>query len=640
MADPVQEQQIASRATLVALGSVLSRIMGLIREVAIANIYGASGAVSAFQAASQVPLNLYELLVGGMVSSALVPTLSEYAAPERRAQLGRLASLLFTLAILVLGLLVIVFEMFTPLISSVLVKFPAPLQTETTRLLRTMLVSILFLGLSGLATAVCHSLQRFALPAFTAVVFNASIVVSALVLGPRWIRELEHPTVDDIWVDDLVTATLVSQPDGTLIARSLAVVPPGSPSDQVLGRVSSVTEGTVHLAQLEEDPYGDKSGNEIQFEVNDRTHISVQRRQVSALAIGLVVGAALQVVLQLPALYDVPLRPVLDVRHPALRQILRLYLPVVLSLAVASIGIVIDRNLASRTGNQSISWMAVATRLIQFPLGLISMAIATAILPTLARMAVLEQRGHKEALEEKTGQEAYRRVPDSHEFCATLASGLRLVLVLCIPATIGLLVLARPLVALLFQHGEFSSLDTEQTSLALRFYLIGLLPAALDQPLVFAFYARKDTWRPALVGILGVVFYLAVALPTYRGLGMVGLILANGAQLTGHAVVMLVLFERRVGTLRGHAIGRTTLRSLVAAAAMGGAIYGTVQGVQRLWPIAGRTGWALTVLVGGGIGLGVYLALCTLLDVGEIRMVFALARQTLQRVASSSSRQT
>jgi putative peptidoglycan lipid II flippase len=635
MASPVQEQKIASRATLVALGSVLSRIMGLIREVAIANIYGASGAVSAFQAASQVPLNLYELLIGGMVSSALVPTFSEYTAPEQRGDLGRLASLLFTLAVLVLGLLVLVFEMFTPLISSVLVRFPPPLQAETTRLLRAMLVSILFLGLSGLATALCHSLQRFALPAFTAVVFNASIVLSALLLGPRWIRELEHPTIDDVWVDDLVAATLVPQPDGTLAAQKLMVVPPGMPTDQVLGRVVSVGETTVRLALSQESRHGSNPGDEIQFEVNDRTHISVQRRQVSALALGLVVGAALQVMLQLPALRDVPLRPNLNLRHPALRQILRLYLPVVLSLAVASIGIVIDRNLASRTGNSSISWMAVATRLIQFPLGLVSMAVATAILPTLAGIAALEQIRRGEDSEEEPAQGSTQHRSGSFHFCATLAGGLRLVLVLSIPAMVGLFVLARPLVALLFEHGEFSAFDTDQTSLALRFYLVGLLPAALDQPLVFAFYARKDTWRPALVGMLAVAFYLAVALPTYRSLGMVGLILANGAQLTGHAVVMLILFERRVGTLRGHAIGRTTLRSLAAAAVMGGVIFGVVQVVQRLWPTAGRPGWALSVLASGGIGLGVYVTLCALLDIGEIKMVFTLARQIFQRAAPS-----
>jgi putative peptidoglycan lipid II flippase len=326
------------------------------------------------------------------------------------------------------------------------------------------------------------------------------------------------------------------------------------------------------------------------------------------------------VLLQLPALRDVKLRLTLHLDHPALRQILRLYLPVVLSLGVASVGILIDRNLASRTGELSISWMGFATRLIQFPLGLISMAISTAILPTLARLAAQEGAGHS-----LQGQE-------SRPFLATLASGLRLVLVLVIPAVVGLLVLAHPLVALLFQHGEFGVYDSAQTAMALRLYLIGLLPAAIDQPLIFAFYARKDTWRPAMVGVLGVLFYLLVALPTYRTLGMAGLILANGAQLAGHATVMWLLLHRRVGSLRGFGLGRTVLRTLLAAAIMGGAVYGALWGVQRLVPLAGRAQWALCVLAGGGLGLVVYLAICAWLRLSEIDMLVSLVRRIARRL--------
>jgi peptidoglycan biosynthesis protein MviN/MurJ (putative lipid II flippase) len=110
---------------------------------------------------------------------------------------------------------------------------------------------------------------------------------------------------------------------------------------------------------------------------------------------------------------------------------------------------------------------------------------------------------------------------------------------------------------------------------------------------------------------------------------MVGLILANGAQLAGHAAVMIVLFERRVGTLRGHQIGRTLIRSLFAALLMGGVVYGVVWTIERLLPGAGRVGWALTVIAGGAIGLGVYGALCTLFRVPEAEM----ARELIGNVA-------
>ena len=614
MDDTAQGQQIARSATIVSIGNVLSRVMGLAREAVIADVFGASGAVSAYTAASQVPLTLYEMLVGGMISSALVPTFGEYAAQERRDELWHISSLLFTLAALVLGVLLLLLELGAPLITLALVRFDAPLQAETTRLLRIVLLSVLFLGLSGIARGLCHALQRFALPAFTAVVFNASIVIVALIVGPRWVVETENPSINDIRVGDIVAGRVVSQSDGTLLATTLVVVPSQAIEENVLGKAIGIEDGTITV----EDQRGT-----FQVLTDDETLFLVERRQVRTLAVGLVIGAALQVLFQLPALRDMRFRPTLDLRHPVLRHILRLYLPVILSLVVAGLGVVLDRNLASRTGASSISWMRYATTLIQFPLGLISMAIATAILPTLARLADPEQ-GDPESMGDSGGRNRTR-------FRATLASGLRLVLVLTIPAAIGLLVLARPLVALFFQHGDFDASDTVETARALRYYLIGLTFAAVDQPLVFSFYARKDTWRPALVGILGVGLYLIVALSTIRTLGMIGLILANGAQLAGHAAVMVWLFQRQVGTLRGYDIGQTSLKSLVASAVMGGAVYGVIRGVESWMPAGGLTRWTMTVIIGGGVGMGIYLACCALLRVPELGLLRTLIRQATQK---------
>ena len=544
---PTQGQQIARSAAIVSVGSVLSRVMGLVREMAIAGIFGASGAVSAYKAARQVPLTLYDMLIGGMVSSALVPTLSEYAAQERREELWHVASLLLTLTALSLGVLVLLLEAGVPLLSEALVQFEPPLQELTTQLLRIVILGVFFLGLSGLTTALCHALQRFVLPAFATAVFNVSVVAFAVILGPR-------------------------------------------------------------------------------------------SQDVRVLAAGLVAGAALQFVLQLPALRGLHFRPSFDLRHPVLRHILRLYLPVIASLVVASMGVLIDRNLASRTGKESISWMSFATTLREFPLGLVSLAVSTAILPTLSALAAREQKGRHAPARTPIGAQRPAGGAGDQDFIATLAGGLRLVVVLTLPAAVGLLVLARPLVALLFQHGEFGANDTVQTTLALRLYLIGMLFAAIDLPLVFSFYAKKDTLRPALVGVLGVGLYLLVALPTYRTLGMVGLILANDVQLAGHALAMLWLFWRRVGTLRGHGIGSTLLKSAFASAVMGGVTYGIVLGMERLLPLGGTLGWAVTVAAGGGAGLGVYLAVCALLRVRELELVRSLVRPLIHRVRQRTER--
>ncbi|MER3457393.1 MAG: murein biosynthesis integral membrane protein MurJ, partial [Chloroflexota bacterium] len=119
---------------------------------------------------------------------------------------------------------------------------------------------------------------------------------------------------------------------------------------------------------------------------------------------------------------------------------------------------------------------------------------------------------------------------DPNPFLLTLAQGLKLVLLLIIPATVGLFILAHPIVVLLFEHGTFTPGDSEMTALVLRYYLLGLTFAAIDLPLVYAFYARKDTLTPALVGLAGVGIYLLAALaPTWtRALRVTDLALANG----------------------------------------------------------------------------------------------------------------
>lgn len=503
------QQQIARSASIVSIGNTLSRVMGLVRGIVISGQFGAENAILAYTAAKIVPIRLYELIIGGMITSALVPTLSEFAGKEKRAELWHIASLLFTLAALTLGLLTLLLQISAPFVARILASgYSTSLQAETTRLLRIASIGTIFLGFSGLTTAICQALERFTLPAFTTAVFNTTLVLAALVLGPRW--------------------------------------------------------------------------------------------SVRGLAVGLVIGALLQFTLQLPALRDMRFRPAFDLTHPALRGILSLYLPIILGMVPNELGIMLDRNLASRIGN-SMAIMDYATQIIQFPLGLVSMAIATVILPALARQATHEQTAHKE----------------TSAFRATLAGGLRLVLVLTIPAATGLLILAEPIVELLFQHGAFTSQNTIQTTVALRLYLIGMFFAAIDQLLVFAFYARKDTATPALVGVLGVLFYAIVALPTWRSWGMIGLLLANGAQLGGHAIMMLVLFWRKIGALSDHRIGVTCLKSVLAALAMGATVWSINRGIGILIP----AGSLIKVVVGGSAGAAVYLGMCILLRVREIDLL-------------------
>jgi putative peptidoglycan lipid II flippase len=541
---------IAKAAGVLSLGNVASRALGLVRETVKADLFGASPYVSAFEVAAIVPTMIYDLLIGGLLSAALVPVFSDYASPQQRQELWRIFSIVVSLAVVILSLIVILLELFAPQVAWLLGGgFDVQFQAVTTKLIRIILPAVLFFGLSGMVTALLYTLKRFTYPAFGAAIYNAGIITAALLLADK---------------------------------------------------------------------------------VN-----------IYSLALGILLGAMLQLAIQLPDLRDVRFALSLDLSHPALRRIVGLYLPIVLGLVISQIGIAIDRNLASRTGGESIAWMQYATRLIQLPIGLVSAAISLAILPTLSQYgseATSQQHPTSNIqypisniqypisdVKRETSNacpEQSRRVKrETSDFQRTLALGLKMVLMAIIPATIGLFVLATPIVALLYQHGNFDAHDTVQTAMALRYYLLGLTFAAIDLPLVFAFYARKDTLTPALVGVLGVVVYLIVALSLIRPLGMIGLILANSAQLTIHALTMLVLIQRRMGGLGGHGIMALALKTIFASLVMGGITYLALSGLQSALDASPLVSKLVIVGGAGGVGLATYLGMIALLRVEEARLV-------------------
>ena len=518
---PPATEGIAKAAGILSLGNVASRALGLVRQTVIAGLFGSSPHVSAFVAAARVPTMIYDLLIGGLLSAALVPVFSDYASPEKRQELWRIFSVVLSLAVVILSLIVILLELFAPQVAWLLGSgFDAQLQAVTTKMIRLILPAVLFFGISGMVTGLLYTLKRFTYPAFGAAIYNAGLITCALFLADK---------------------------------------------------------------------------------IN-----------IYSLALGILLGAILQLAIQLPDLRDVRFAFSLDLSHPALRRIAGLYLPIVLGLVISQIGIVIDSNLASRTGGESIAWMDYATRLIQFPIGMVSAAISLAILPTLSQYA--------SATSSKQPPISNIQYPTSN-FQHTLALGLKMVLMAIIPATIGLFVLAAPIVALLFQHGNFDAHDTAQTALALRYYLLGLTFAAIDLPLVFAFYARKDTLTPALVGVLGVVVYLIVALSLIRPLGMIGLILANSTQLTVHALTMLALIQRRLGGLGGHGIMALAFKALSASLVMGGMTYLALGGLQSALDASTLVGKLVIVGGAGGVGLATYLGMIALLRVEEARLV-------------------
>ena len=200
-------------------------------------------------------------------------------------------------------------------------------------------------------------------------------------------------------------------------------------------------------------------------------------------------------------------------------------------------------------------------------------------------------------------------------------------LTLILPATAGLFVLAAPIVALVFERGQFTPTNTEITANVLRVYLFGLPFAAVDQMLVFASYARKDTLRPALVGVVAIGVYLATAVLLIRPLGLYSLMVADAVKHIVHTLIMIWLLNRSLDGLRGLGLVTSALKSLVAALAAGGAAYAIL---LLLGPILLSTSLfsrILLVLLGGLAGMGGYIALVYALDIQAAKSLPRLLRK-------------
>ncbi len=502
---------IVRAAAVLAAGNVASRVLGLAREMVKANLFGTTPLLAAFQAAAYVPTGLFDLIIGGMVNSSLVPVFSDYAERERRDELWHVLSMVLSLATLVLMGVVAVVELFAPQVAWLVgaLNFTEPeLSVVSISLIRLTTPAVLFLGIASILTGALYALKRFTVPAFIGAAFNGAIVVAALLT-----------------------------------------------------------------------------------------------REISGLVWGLLLGALLQVVLQLPALRDARLRPTLNFRHPAIRRIIRLYIPILAGLVVNQIAIMLSYNLAIRTGDQSLNYMNYATTLYQFPLGLVVTALSIATLPTLSRQA--------------SG--------DLTLFKGTLSDGLRLVLALILPATAGLFALAPFIIGLLFEHGRFTAADTATTALVLRVYLAGMPFAAADQMLVFASYARKDTWRPALVGFISIIVYSLTALVLLRPLGLLSLMVADAVKHVVHTIIMLWLLRRQLGSLGGSPVARSAAKSLLAAGLTGIGAFAAAQ--LLLGATDATTTPLLPVLLGGVAGVLIYTICVFTLNIEETRALPRLLRR-------------
>jgi len=500
-------KRLLKSGMIVSAMTFISRVLGLVRDVVVANLMGAGASADVFFFANKIPNFLRRLFAEGAFSQAFVPVLTESHAQgdmdktreliaRAAGTLGVIVSIVTILGVLGSGVVTAVFGFGWFLdwmhggpaaakfeLASVMLKITFP-----------YLWFITFVALSG---AILNTLGKFAVSSFTPVFLNVMIILAAWFISPQ----MEMPEI--------------------------------------------------------------------------------------GLSIGVFLGGLVQFLFQIPFLIKagVMVKPKWGWRDPGVVKIRTLMIPALFGVSVSQINLLFDTFIASFLQTGSISWLYYSDRLLEFPLGLFGIAIATVILPALSRKHVDAQ---------------------SEGFAQTMDWGVRMVILLGLPAMLGLMVLAKPMLMVLFMRGEFSPQDVHQASLSLFAYASGLLNFMLIKVLAPGYYSRQDTKTPVKYGIIAMVTNMVFNAIFAYFYGYVGLAIATALS----AFVNMALLYRGLHIAGVYQITKRTvffiIRLVIAGAAMVAAILWQLEdmSVWLDWSFAHRSG-VLGMLI--ALGAVVYL---------------------------------
>lgn len=327
---------------------------------------------------------------------------------------------------------------------------------------------------------------------------------------------------------------------------------------------------------------------------------------IAGMAYGTLVGGFLQFAVQWPSLRSAGFsyRPMLGIADPGVRQILRLMGPAIIGTAAVQINVFVNTNFASAiidpasgaVVNGPVSWLNYAFRFMQFPIGVFGVAVATAVLPALSRST--------------SG-------PDYGEFRRTLDHALTLVFLLCIPSAVGLAVLGRPIVSLIFEHGKFTGFDTVQTANALAAYSVGLAGYAAVKVLSPAFYALNDARTPMLISLGSIVVNYVLNSLLVGPFGHVGLAFSTSSVALVNFALLVVFMRRRLDGIGGRRLGLTALRICIAALPMAAAAWISSEIASAL-PLHHLALRLVQVVAAIGTAVIVFYMSCRLLGVEEL----------------------
>ena len=458
------KKTIAKNTGIISIGTNISRVLGLVRDVLIAKFFGTGYEAAAFVVAFTIPNMLRDFVGEGAANAAFVPVLTEYRIHKTKQEFWELANIIFIALSAVLAVITFVGVFAAPLIVKIIapgfINEPGAI-TLTINLTRIIFPYILLVGLTAYSMGILNTLGHFFAPSFSPVLLNLSLILSAIFLCP------------------------------------------------IFG--------------------------------------------IKALAFGVLIGGVLQLVLQLPFLLNRGFRPklVFNLKHPAVKKIGTLLVPRIIGGAVYQINIIIDRMLASLywiVGQGGIPALYYSYRLIQYPLAIFSTALATAVLPVMAGHATKNR---------------------NHDIKDTLIFSLRMIFFILIPASIGFMVLGKPIIKILFQRGAFDVNSLNITYNALLFYSFGLFAYGGIRILATTFYSMNDTATPVKIAAISLAINLVFNLILMKPLKIGGLALATSIAACFNFFALFFFLKKKIKTLHFSILIRPLAKIISSSAVMG-----------------------------------------------------------------------
>ena len=492
---------LARSAGVIGVATLISRLLGLVRDQVLAYLFGAGNAMDAFNVAFRIPNLVRDLFAEGAMTAAFVPTFTKRLTLDGRPRAWALGNqvlntlCLATAAVAVAGILLA--EPLVGLFAGSYAAVPGKIEL-TVFLTRLMFPFLTFVALAAAVMGMLNSLDRFFVPSLSPAMFNVAVIGSAWLLTPM------------------------------MPAFGLA--------------------------------------------------------PITAVGIGVLLGGVGQLALQWPVLWREGYRYErrLDPRDPGLIEILVLMGPGTVGLAATQINLFVNTVLATSEGTGAVSWLNYAFRLMYLPIGLFGVSIATAALPSLSRDAARDQLAGMRQ---------------------TISAGLRLMLMLNVPAAIGLIVLASPIVQLIFERGRFTPDDTAATAAALLFYAPGLIGYSTVKIAVPSFYSLHDARTPVVTSVATVALAVVLNVVLVKAIGFRGLALGTAIAALFNAVVLLWLLRKRLGGLDESRLAIAFVKILAAGTLMGAAAWGCEHYLRSAWPPAGPASQAVQLFTAIASGL-------------------------------------